>query len=111
MKFKDIKDKLANMNEQDRDLLFVGVYAIIAMITHATHAPEWVVYSLMFLGGLYIVFTSPKIEDKEKKQDSVLEQALKETSAQLKGVEALDEHFKKHPYKMPKKLKSRKRKR
>ena len=49
----------------------------------------------------------------KKKPESTLDKALKEVERvgkeqQLKGVEALDEHFKKHPFDK-KKIKSKKR--
>ena len=97
--------KWLGMKRDDRDLLFIGVFAILAMGTNALHAPDWVAYCIMFLGGLYIVFTSPKIEDEKK--TSTLDEALKETGVQLKGIEALDEHVKKHPYKYGKKKKGK----
>lgn len=94
------------MTRGNRDIVFLIVFAIVAMITNALQAPEWVAYTLIFIGGIYIVLSSPKIE--EDKPESVLDKALKETSVQLKGIEALDEHFKKHPYKHNKgKLKGR----
>ena len=79
--------KWLGMKRDDRDLLFIGVFAIVAMGVNALNAPDWVAYCMMFLGGLYIVFTSPKIEDEKK--PSVLDKALKETGVQLKGIEAL----------------------
>ena len=50
---------------------------------------------------------------KKKKEESTLEKALKEVERvgkeqPLKGIEALDEHFKKHPFDN-KKIKSKKR--
>ena len=51
---------------------------------------------------------------KKKPEPSILDKALKEVERigkqqPVKGVEALDKHFKKHPFKM-KKVKSKKRK-
>lgn len=99
----------------NRDILFLGLFAIIAMGVQRVHAPEWVELVMLAIGGLYIVFTSPKVNDKaneaEDEKGSTLDRALAETEKQLKlkGVEKLDEHFKKHPYKMPKRFKSRKK--
>ena len=50
---------------------------------------------------------------RKKKEEGTLEKALKEVERvgkeqPLKGVEALDEHFKKHPFNK-KKIKSKKR--
>ena len=97
--------KWLGMKREDRDLLFLGVFAIVAMGVNALNAPDWVAYCMIFLCMLYVVFTSPKVE--EEKKPSVLDKALKETSVQLKGIEALDEHFKKHPYKYTKKKKGK----
>ena len=103
--FERIKKKWLGMKREDRDLLFLGVFAIVAMGVNALNAPDWVAYCMIFLCMLYVVFTSPKVE--EEKKPSVLDKALKETSVQLKGIEALDEHFKKHPYKYTKKKKGK----
>ena len=102
-----LKKKWLGMKRDEQDLTFILIFAIIAMTVQALHAPEWVEYAFIFLGMLYIVFTSPKVNEAGNKQESTLDKALKETSVQLKGIEALDEHFKKHPYKYGKKKKGK----
>ena len=111
--WETLKNKWLGLKRDERDIFALMIFALIVIPLQALQPPEWVEYVLIGLFGLYVVFSSPKIEEAGKEQESTLDKALKETHRQLndpvKGVEALDEYFKKNPYKHPKgKLKSRK---
>lgn len=100
MKLRDIKNKLGTLSRDTKDLLFLACFGVSVISLQALGVPEnYVLYPSIIIVGAYILFTSPKTDEAEKKQESTLDRALRETSAQLKGVEALDNHFKKHPQK------------
>ena len=107
---KAIRDKLASMTREQKDFILIGVFAVVAIIFNALRLPDSYLLPVFLVGAVLIVLNCPKIDEAEDKQESTLDKALKETHRQLnpvKGVEALDEHFKKHPYKMPRRIKSR----
>lgn len=115
------------LKRDERDIFALMIFAVIVIPLQALQPPEWVLYILLGLFGVYVVLSSPKVKDedrereiaraleklnKHKGKNGVLEKALAETHRQLnpvKGVEALDEHFKKHPSKISK-IKNKQRK-